>query len=224
MVKTVHGFFAAAFLLVTLSSVATSQQTATDDSPKNTLRYGVLVDCSGSMRQDLDRIIAVGRAVISNSKQTDEGFIIRFTSSDNINLVQDLTPNKQRLISALEDIFPDKGQTAINDAVYLAANHLVKQTPAATTVRVLFIITDGEDRDSKYKSKEVQAFLIENKIKLFALGLTYSVDGTHGTSRDKAGRNLSLLANETGGQAFIVKDRKDFEEQALALIEAARGL
>jgi len=224
MVKTVRIFVAVAFLLVALSSSATSQQLPAGDSQKNTLRYGVLVDCSGSMRQDLGRVIAVGRALVNNSKQTDEGFIISFTSSDRINLLHDFTLNKRSLISALEDTSPESGQTALYDAVYLAADHLVKQTPAATTVRVLFIISDGEDRNSKSKSKEVQAFLIENKIKLFALGLTYAVDGTHGTSRDKAGRNLSLLADETGGQAFIVKNRKDFEAQALALIEAVRGL
>jgi len=224
MVKTIRRFFAATFLLVALSSIATSQQSPAADSQKNTLRYGVLVDCSGSMRQDLDRIIAVGRAVIKNSKETDEGFVISFTSSDRINLLQDLTLDKRKLIYALDDIFPDEGQTALHDAVYVAAHHLVKQTPTATTVRVLFIISDGEDRDIKYKSKDVQAFLVENKIKLFALGLTYAVDGTQGTSRDKAGRNLSFLTSETGGQAFIVKDRKDFESQALALIEAVRGL
>lgn len=223
MVKTVRIFVAAALLLVALSSIATSQQLPADDSQKKTLRYGVLVDCSGSMRQDLERVIAVGRAIVVNSKQTDEGFIVRFTSSDRINLVQDFTPNKRSLIYALEDAFPETGQTALYDAVYFAAEHLVKQTPTATTVRALFVITDGEDRDSKYKSKEVQAFLVEKKIKLFALGFTYAVDG-YGTTRDRAERNLSFLTSETGGQAFIVKDRKDFEAQASALIEAVRGL
>jgi len=224
MVKTFRRFFAAALLLAALSSIATSQESPAADSQENPLRYGVLVDCSGSMRQDLDRIIAVGRAVINNSKETDEVFIISFTSGDRIKMLQDLTLDKRELISALEDIFPDRGQTALHDAVYAAANHLVKHTPTATTARALIIISDGEDRNSKYKSKEVQAFLIENKIKLFALGLTYGVDGTYGTSRDKAGRNLSLLATETGGQAYIVKDRKDFEAQASALIEAVRKL
>lgn len=214
------------------SSPASSSPTASISSGETTkknalpLRYGLLIDNSGSMRAELNNVLRVGRAVVANSKQADEGFFISFTSSDNINLHQDMTAAKRLLSDAIDNLFIDKGQTALYDALYVAAGHLIEKTPsnADGVQRVLILITDGENRSSKTKDKELRVYLTENKIKVFALGLIYNVDGKHGTNRKQVAHNLTTLATETGGGAFIIEKPDEFQIRAAALIVALRGL
>lgn len=230
-----HKLSVALLVLCLFAIDSHTQQTSSQSasvSPRETpkkdvlpLRYGLLIDNSGSMRAELDKIINVGRAVISNSKQTDEGFLISFTLSDNIRLRQEMTADKDLLVNAIHNLFIDAGQTALYDALYVAAGHLIEKTPNAGGVqRALVIITDGENRSSKTKDKELRVYLSQHNIKVFALGLTYNVDGTRGTSRKQATRNLTTLTTETGGQAFIIEKPHEFQTQAAVLIEALRGL
>lgn len=74
-----HKLSVALLVLCLFAIDSHTQQTSSQSasvSPRETpkkdvlpLRYGLLIDNSGSMRAELDKIINVGRAVISNSKQ-----------------------------------------------------------------------------------------------------------------------------------------------------------
>jgi Ca-activated chloride channel family protein len=48
------------------------------------LNLGIIVDNSGSMRYVLNEIISIGKSIVSNLQEDDEAFIIRFVSSDEI--------------------------------------------------------------------------------------------------------------------------------------------
>ena len=80
-----------------------------------------MIDNSGSLRLQLEKVIEASKIIVSTNRPDDETSIIRFVSRDKIEIVQDFTSNKTDLNDALDNLFIEGGQTAIIDAVYLAA-------------------------------------------------------------------------------------------------------
>ena len=89
------------------------------------ISYGLAVDTSGSLRTQLQSVIDAGKTIVNANKVGDETFLIRFIGKDNTELVQDFTPKKDLLIDGLDNLYVEGGQTAVIDAVYLAAEHAV---------------------------------------------------------------------------------------------------
>src|SRR5690349_14899458 len=59
--------------------------------------YTMVVDNSGSMRQQLEKVIEAGKILVSANRKDDETSIIRFVSNDKITIDQDFTANKADL-------------------------------------------------------------------------------------------------------------------------------
>jgi hypothetical protein len=85
------------------------------------ITYGLVVDNSGSLRSQIGQVIEAGKTIVSSNKPGDETFVVRFIDSSEIKIMQDFTADQQSLTDALEDMFVEGGQTAVVDAVYLAA-------------------------------------------------------------------------------------------------------
>ena len=126
--------------------------------------------------------------------------------------MQDFTADKQALGDALDDMFIEGGQTAVVDAVYLAAEHASgrrKQTgdPAEDKRRrALILVTDGEDRNSFYKQEQLWEALKEQDVQIFVIGFVNELEKERGfISKSKRAKAVSLLdrmAKETGGRTF----------------------
>ena len=56
--------------------------------------YSLVIDNSGSLRFQLEKVIEAGKIIIGTNRADDETSIIRFVSSDKINIEQDFTSNK----------------------------------------------------------------------------------------------------------------------------------
>ena len=82
--------------------------------------YGIVVDNSGSMRQQLDKVVEAGKVFGKHEPADDETMIIRFVGRDKIEIEQQFTSNKTDLNDALDNLYIEGGQTAVIDAVYLA--------------------------------------------------------------------------------------------------------
>jgi Ca-activated chloride channel homolog len=174
------------------------------------ISYGVVVDNSGSMKTQLEKVIDATRTIIQQNKPGDETFLERFVSSDEIAILQDFTANQEDLIDALDKMHTEGGQTAVLDAVYLAADHVGKHKKGDPLSdkrrRALILVTDGEDRSSFYKQAELFEFLRENDVQIYVIGFVNELDTQGGfirkSSKDKAVNLLNKLATETGGRAF----------------------
>ena len=174
------------------------------------ISYGLVVDNSGSMKTQLDKVIDATRTIIEQNKPGDETFLERFVSSDEIAILQDFTASKDDLIDALDKMHTEGGQTAVLDAVYLAAEHVGKHKKGDPLSdkrrRALILVTDGEDRSSFYKQAELFEFLRENDVQIYVIGFVNELDTESGfirkSSKDKAVSLLNKLATETGGRAF----------------------
>lgn len=191
-----------------------SKDRETTQAVNSPLSYGIVVDNSGSYRVIFEQIIKAAGEIIEANESDDEAFLVRFVDSDKIFLMQDFTSSKDELRSAAEEMFIEGGQTAILDAVYFAAQHLAENKSAQQNKRkVLILITDGEDRNSKYKIGEVLKFLKDEKIQVYTVGLS---DGkVYKTLLEK-------LAKETGGKSFIAEKRSEIGATVKQLTAALR--
>src|SRR4029079_13973023 len=118
------------------------------------MNYTLVVDNSGSLRQQLDKVIEAGKILVNSNKPRDETSIIRFVGNDKITIEEEFTSKKQDLNEALDNMFIEGGQTAVRDAVYLAAQRVSDYEKSNKSDdrlrRALVLVTDGEDRNSFY--------------------------------------------------------------------------
>jgi Ca-activated chloride channel family protein len=173
------------------------------------LSYGLVIDNSGSMRTQLDKIIEAGEIIVRSNKPDDETFLIRFVSSERIEKVLDFTSSQRALVSALGSFYAEGGQTAIIDAVQLSVEYASKNRKGTDGNRrlALVLVTDGEDRASRVKQAELAERLHREDIQIFVIGLVNQLEDDR--SRRKATDLLKFLAQETGGRAFFPKSSSE---------------
>jgi Ca-activated chloride channel homolog len=194
------------------------------------ISYGLAVDTSGSLRTQLTSVIDAGKTIINANRPGDETFLVRFISSDKIETVQDFTDNKDALIDGIDGLYVEGGQTSVVDAVYLSAEHVAEYKKGDKVNdrrrRALIVITDGEDRNSFYKSEQLFARLREEDVQIFVIGFVGELDSEAGfirkSSREKAVGLINKLASETGGRAFFPQSITELPQIANEIIRDLR--
>jgi len=183
--------------------------------------YGLVVDNSGSLRSQIGRVVSAAKFLVEWNRPGDEAFVLRFVSSDNIQVIQTLTADKSTLDRALDSMFVQGGQTALLDALYLAGEYLTKNASRAGAPGrslALVVVTDGEDRKSTHKAAEVLKLLKDGGVRVFCVGFTAELDNQQGFimkgKRGAAKELLSKLAEETGGRVFYVEQDGQLGEAA----------
>ena len=173
--------------------------------------YTLLVDNSGSLRQQIDQVIDAGKTLVGANRPDDETAVIRFVSSDKIEVLQDFSKNKVDLNDALDNMYIEGGQTAVIDAVYLAVERLnqntTQQKDLDRTRRAIVLVTDGEDRSSYYSEAQLLELLKESDVQIFVVGFVKELSSDRGfiskSPQGKAKALLERLANSTGGKSYF---------------------
>ncbi len=173
--------------------------------------YSLVVDNSGSLRRQLDKVIEASKILVNTNKPEDETLIIRFISSQKITIEQDFTSKKADLIDALDNFYIEGGETAIRDAVYLAAQRTGNYEKLASDDdrkrRAIVLVTDGEDRNSFYTEPQLFQMLREADVQIFVIGFIGDLEKESGfirkSEQSRAKGFLEKLATETGGKAFF---------------------
>src|SRR5262245_18047459 len=88
-----------------------------ENKPYQPITVGIVVDNSGSFRKVFDYVDKTVQQLAENIQAGDEGSLIRFTDKDRIEILQDLTSDKEVLRAASEDMHVEGGQTAISEAL-----------------------------------------------------------------------------------------------------------
>lgn len=187
------------------------QQIEFFDKAEVPTNYGIVVDNSGSMRQQLDKVVEAGKILVNTNKPADESMIIRFVGRDKIEIEQPFTSNKTDLIDALDNLYIEGGQTAIIDAVYLAVENVEEYEKEKNAVekkrRALILVSDGEDRNSYYNEKQLFELLRESEVQIFVIGFVDDLSKEGGfiskSPQAKAKAFLERIATETGGKAYF---------------------
>ena len=175
--------------------------------------YALVIDNSGSLRQQLDKVVEAGKVFVNTNRVDDETMIIRFVGRDKIEIEQPFTSNKVDLNDALDNLYVEGGQTAVIDAVYLAAENVEEYKRTTGSVdkrrRALILVTDGEDRNSYYNEKQLFELLRESDVQIYVIGFVDDLSKEGGfigkSPQGKAKALLERLASETGGKAYFPK-------------------
>jgi Ca-activated chloride channel family protein len=193
------------------------------------ISYGLAIDTSGSLRQQLAQVIETGKVIINSNKAGDETFLVRFISSDKIEQVLDFTSNKEDLIDSLDTFYVEGGQTAIVDAVYVSAEHVAEYKKGGSDDRrrrALIVVTDGEDRGSQYNQEDLFQRLREEDVQIFVIGFVNELDKEGGlirkSPREKAVNLINRLAKETGGRAFFPESLSELPQIADEIVRDLR--
>jgi Ca-activated chloride channel family protein len=173
--------------------------------------YALVIDNSGSLRSQLEKVIEASKILVGTNKPDDETAVIRFVSSDKIEITQDFTNIRTEIEDALENLYIEGGQTAIIDAVYLAAEKVDEYEKSRDKQdkkrRALILVSDGEDRDSYYNEQQLFSLLREADVQIYVVGFTGELDKEGGlitkSPKAKAEGLLRRLADETGGKAYF---------------------
>jgi Ca-activated chloride channel family protein len=192
--------------------------------------YTLVVDNSGSLRQQLDKVIEAGKILINTNKPLDETSIIRFVGNDKITIEEDFTTKKQDLNEALDNMFIEGGQTAVRDAIYLAAQRITdyeKSNKAEDRVRrALVLVSDGEDRNSFYSEAQLFELLRESDVQIYVIGFVDDLDNDAGfirkSPKSKAKSFLEKLAADTGGRAYFPASTAELPEIARSIASELR--
>lgn len=196
------------------------------------ISYGLAVDTSGSLRSQLPTVIDAAKTIINSNKKGDETFLMGFISSDKIETLLDFSSKKDDLLDAVDNLYTEGGQSAVVDAVYLAAEHVAEYKKGNTDDRrrrALVLVTDGEDRDSYYKADQLFARLREADVQIYIIGFVNELeDNKEGgifirkSSKDKAVSLITRLATDTGGRAFFPQSIAELPEIANAIVRDLR--
>lgn len=173
--------------------------------------YAIVVDNSGSLRSQLEKVIEAGKILVSANGPNDETQLIRFVGKDKISIEQDFTSNKTDLNDSLDNLFIEGGQTAITDAVYLAVENVEEYEKSSKAVdrkrRAIILVTDGEDRDSFYTEKQLFDLLKESETQIYVIGFVSELSNEGSlirkSAQGKAKAYLERMATETGGKAYF---------------------
>jgi Ca-activated chloride channel homolog len=152
---------------------------------------GVVFDTSGSMKRRLQESRAAVQQFLDSAVPNDEFFLVQF--SDAASLLSPFTREQSAILRGMESL-DARGWTALYDAVFMSVQQMRRATNPR---RVLLVLSDGEDNNSRYSESEVLSLVREADVRVFAIGLFTRA------------RCLEKMAEETGGRMITVHSLAD---------------
>jgi Ca-activated chloride channel family protein len=147
---------------------------------------GIVFDTSGSMKKRMQESRAAVQQFLQTAVPNDEFFVVQF--ADTATLLAPLTRQPNAMLHDLEGM-DAHGWTALYDAMFLSVQQLRR---AANPRRVLLVLSDGEDNNSRYSESEALSLVREADVRVYAIGLFTKA------------RCLERMAEETGGRMITI--------------------
>ncbi len=184
---------------------------SSDEAP---VSWGLVLDRSGSMMLMMRDVYQAAVHVIDQGTEHDEMFIMTF--SDVTQLVRDFTSDRYQLEKSLVGLEAG-GTTALYDAVFSGLNHMHH---GKHSKKVLVVLTDGEDNDSRIKFPKLIDRAEEADVLIYTVGMfessldlgRFSIMGTGFTKRE-----LEKLAEVTGASSHFPTNLEQCKETMKAI-------
>lgn len=211
----IRTFYTFILTLVCLVGAANSQSapTAAAASPMYT---GIVVDCSGSQRLQMDRVVSVIKQFADAMQDGDAAFVVRYVDPARTSVVQDLTREKSDLNDAAEGLYVEGGQTSLFDAVDYAARYFAKNKAATSGgSSMLILISSGEDKADTKSIDETLSRLREQQLRVYAIGLSDLKVTT---------KLLDRLTRDTGGKTFVPRTTAELSNAVVDIAKSMRGV
>jgi len=163
-----------------------------EDAP---LSVGIIFDLSGSMKNKIRGSHDALKSFTRICRDDDNIFVLGF--NNHIQLLRDYTSDDGEVLSSVLGAQAE-GRTALYDAVYMG---LEKAKQGRNARKVLLVISDGQDNNSRYTLKEIERLAKESDVTVYSIGI---MESSGNTALDLEGADaLNRLADITGGQAFF---------------------
>jgi Ca-activated chloride channel family protein len=165
------------------------------------LRVGLLVDRSDSVRKGFPAEQRAAQQFLCSvlRPDVDSIFLLDFTHQLNFRRT---TVGDPDMFAAVNALAPG-GQTALYDALHAAAYYdLMTAAEPQPVRRVILLLSDGDDNDSRHSLDDAIAAAQMNDVSIYAITVHaargyYQGDGV-----------LAALADATGGRAFVLPNLK----------------
>jgi VWFA-related protein len=179
-----------------------------EDAP---VTVGLILDSSGSMMPNRERVIAASAAFVGTSNPQDEVFVLMF--NDEVRPLPEatspFTSDQGMLRSALAKMFVPTGRTALYDAIINGLAYLAK---GSRDRRVLVVLSDGGDNARRATFADALGQVRQSNTTIFTVALVDPLDDEANPKRLKA------FAESSGGEAFSPHDisevDRDFQQIA----------
>jgi Ca-activated chloride channel family protein len=159
-----------------------------EDGP---VSLGLLFDSSGSMKNRIAASVLALKQVVQTTIPGDEFFLVRF--SDDVRMLSGFTSEPEGIHPRL-GVIQAGGWTALLDAVALATNEMKS---ARNQHKVLLILSDGNDNNSRFSESEIRTRVMEADVRIYAIALSYRP------------RLLQRLAEYTGGKVLVAQNTNE---------------
>ena len=200
-----------------------------------------MLDVSSSLREELEEIQEAALQFAQAFSREDRIAIVSF--SDQLELLQDWTNNIKKLRKSLKHL--ERGyRTALYDALISTARERLTQVPGK---KVIIVLTDGLDNESRSNLDDVLSLLIESAISLYIVSRTRLVQPKIEQServdflnqvmknvlheekdfidlyfREKE-ISLTHLAEATGGRVFFPEKLEDLKSSYMRVAEELKS-
>jgi len=164
------------------------------------IAVGLVIDNSASMRSKRARVNAAALTFVQTSNPQDQMFVVNFNDEYYLDMDTDFTNDPKVLKAALERI-DSRGGTALYDAILGSVYHLRK---AARDKKVLLVVTDGVDKDSRNSLASTVRRLQQSNTVIYAVGLFTDNDDDREDKR-QGKKALVALTQATGGEVYFPK-------------------
>jgi Ca-activated chloride channel homolog len=184
------------------------------------LSFGIVIDTSGSMRSKLQTVSDAALYLIKQMRADDEAFLAQFKVESE--LMQEFTDNKRELEESLEELFTSGG-TALLDSIIATSDYA--QEKGQRRRKAIIVMSDGLEKNSAVKEREVINAIKENEVQLYMIGFLEEEESKSlfGKSANKKAQELLIrLADDSGGRAFFPKDLSEIPAIAAQIAKDMR--
>jgi VWFA-related protein len=164
---------------------------AEQDAP---VTVGLLIDASGSMRENRDRVIAAITSFVESSNPDDEFLPLVFNERviPVLPATTRFTSDSTELRNALTTHLGARGRTAFHDALVESLDALQHGRHER---KVLVVLSDGGDNQSRLTFDQALEHVVASNVVIYTMALVDPL------ARDRNPRALRRLAELTGGLA-----------------------
>jgi Ca-activated chloride channel family protein len=179
------------------------QELALFNKDRLPLSVVLLMDTSASMEDKIGAARNAAKRFVATLVPEDRARVVAF--NNRIDILQDFTNDKAALGQGIDKLQP-AGATALHNAFYISIKDLQKEKQAGAQARrqAIILLSDGENTASIVTDEQVIDLARKAEISIYSIRLTTDYEGDKGRAAfSQATHLLSVLARETGGQAFF---------------------
>jgi len=186
--------------------------------------YVIVIDSTGSFKQFLQDAVDAAKLFVVNRRSQDEIAIVRFAGSNTIEKVEEFSTDGDLLQKAIDGSYAEGGQSAVIDALYLSTQYVAEHKPNEGRRKALVVFTDGDERLSYYKLKDLVKLMNQESVQMFAIAFVTDLNNQtkprkgQEPPRERAEKLLAALAQQSGGRVFFPETKEQTVTSAAEIL------